>query len=249
MTDCDVLIDTTDCGILSVPIEPMHLREASYDDAIAAMCIRLDEKFKYLDDYVLDGRPLVIGLAGHAGCGKDSAIVNLLKADHIFARTAFADKIREIGKIFGFTHHQMTDRTLKEKVDEYWGISPRKFMQLVGSEMFRHHLCPDVWIKALFRTLERDYGNKKVVFITDVRFPNEAEAIQNEGGIVIRITRPSLEISSEVLHHESERYINELNVDYEVLNDCSSAEAWADKFENDTLKRALVLMSAELKDD
>ena len=238
-----------DCDVLSVPIEPVHLRAASYDDSIISGCIQLSEKFKYLDDYVLDGRPLVIGLAGHAGCGKDSAIVNLLKADHIFARTAFADKIRDIGNIFGFTHHQMTDRTLKEKVDEYWGISPRKFMQLVGSEMFRHHLCPDVWIKALFRTLERDYGNKKVVFITDVRFPNEAKAIQDEGGIVIRITRPSLKISSEVLHHESERYVDELNVDYEDLNDCASAEAWADKFENNTLKKALKSHAAALKCD
>lgn len=212
-------------------------------------CDDLDEKFKYLDDYALDGHPLVIGLAGHAGCGKDSAIVNLLKEDRIFARTAFADKIRDIGNIFGFTRHQMTDRTLKEEVDKYWGISPRKFMQLVGSEMFRHHLSADVWIKALFRTLERDYGNKKVVFITDVRFPNEAKAIQDKGGIVIRITRPSLKISPEVLQHESERYINELNVDYEEFNDCASAEEWADKFENNTLKQALNAHAAALNHD
>lgn len=200
---------------------------------------RLAEKFKYLDDYVHNGHPLVIGLAGHAGCGKDSAIVNLLKVDRIFARTAFADKIRDIGNIFGFTHHQMTDRTLKEKVDEYWGISPRKFMQLVGSEMFRHHLCADVWIKALFRTLERDYGNKKVVFITDVRFPNEADAIHKHGGVVVRITRPSLQTKDALYNHESESYIDELTVDYDEVNDFGTAQDWAEWFECTFLPKVL----------
>ena len=50
----------------------------------------------------------------------------------------------------------------------------------------------DIWVKALFNG--EDYREiskykKTVIFIPDVRFPNEVEAIQKRGGYIIRLTR------------------------------------------------------------
>ena len=114
-------------------------------------------------DSVRNGKPLVVGVCGNMGTGKNAAVEfftklvpsltsSVFNRDGVFTETdtirsvelAFADPIREIGKLFGFTMKQMTDRTLKETVDPRWGVSPRTFMQKVGTEMFRDNLCQDV---------------------------------------------------------------------------------------------------------
>ena len=97
---------------------------------------------------------LIIGLTGHAKSGKDTlagalwtyaALGKQFKGGRTeWHKLAFADGIRKIGKIFGFTEEQMTNQELKETfVHPVWNITPRVFMQRVGSEMFRNHLDKD----------------------------------------------------------------------------------------------------------
>ena len=68
------------------------------------------------------------------------------------------------------------------------GIKPkltaRLFMQLIGTNVGRI-IHPDVWVLGTFRTWQQ---HSNWIF-TDVRFPNELQAIRDRGGIIIRITR------------------------------------------------------------
>lgn len=90
-------------------------------------------------------------------------------------------------------------------------LTPRKLLQLLGTEAGREIIHPNIWVNALFA----DYPNKDTYIldnpdlalfgskvksveleikkpnwiITDVRFPNEAQAIKDRGGIVIRVNR------------------------------------------------------------
>lgn len=85
----------------------------------------------------------------------------------------------------------------------------RRLLQALGVAM-RTHVGPDVWVDAVMRqydalsvphaTLSGFETIPKVV-ITDVRFPNEAQAIRERGGQVWRIVRPGF---GPVNGHESE---------------------------------------------
>ena len=78
-------------------------------------------------------------------------------------------------------------------------LTPRKLLQLVGTEGGRELLHPNLWINALLKdytpyTQEYIGHGDHVVnevnwIVTDVRFPNEAKAIQDRDGILIRVNR------------------------------------------------------------
>ncbi len=67
-------------------------------------------------------------------------------------------------------------------------LTPRKLLQLLGTEAGRQIIHPNIWVNALFS----DYETDSKWIVTDVRFLNEAQAIKDKGGIMIRINRPQL---------------------------------------------------------
>ena len=79
-------------------------------------------------------------------------------------------------------------------------LTPRKLLQLIGTEAGRQIIHPNIWVSALFADYKKIAynwdcdGNTTVEgypnwIITDVRFTNEAQAIKDRGGILIRINR------------------------------------------------------------
>ncbi len=78
---------------------------------------------------------------------------------------------------------------------EFVAMTPRLMLQLLGTECGRQIIHPNIWVNALFADYEVNKSewlseiNSKWI-ITDVRFPNEAQAIKDKGGIVIRVERP-----------------------------------------------------------
>jgi hypothetical protein len=121
-------------------------------------------------------------------------------------------------------------------------INPRLLLQLLGTECGRQILHPNIWVNALFA----DYKNKEEIglydggyldgqeayrvdksnwIITDVRFPNEAKAIKDRGGIVIRVDRLKSELSLfNASQHESETALDDYEFDYVIDNDGSIEE-------------------------
>ena len=192
------------------------------------------------------GKIPVVGLCGRAGSGKDSAlgyfVTKSTPEEHMMneffcgsmfcVHTAFAEALKDVAKIFGFTKAQLTDRKLKEEEDPFWGISPRHFLQMAGTEMFRKVWREDVWVKVLEKkveTLRETTDKPSIIFVTDVRFPNEAEAIKKMGGIVLRVERPDNPLAIDA-SHDSERFVNDIDVTAVVKNDCRSATEWSWKF-------------------
>jgi hypothetical protein len=73
-------------------------------------------------------------------------------------------------------------------------LTPRKLLQLLGTEAGRQIIHPNIWVNALFADFENNKSDwlsatNSNWIITDVRFPNEAKAIKDKGGIVIRVNR------------------------------------------------------------
>jgi len=109
-------------------------------------------------------------------------------------------------------------------------ISVREFLQKLGTDAIRDGLHTNAWVNALMSDYKKDLSecgtSKKgtVVkcskypnwIITDTRFPNEAQAIKDKGGLVIRVDRPGVKPIND---HPSEIGLDDWKFDYVINND------------------------------
>jgi hypothetical protein len=65
-------------------------------------------------------------------------------------------------------------------------MTNREVLQIVGTDIFRTMFFDEVWAEAPFN---KTYSGVDVVILTDCRFPNEVDAVEDNGGIIIRLTR------------------------------------------------------------
>lgn len=155
----------------------------------------------------------IIGIAGKARSGKDT-IANYLWHQYGFTRTAFADPIKlAAAHMFGLSREQTWDDSLKEQVIPYWGMSPRRMFQLLGTEASKPVFGDDIWVKRLQLTLSGLRGDDFV--IPDVRHELEAEMIRKEGGIILHLYRDN---AQAVAAHSSEVGIAVHPDDYQMEN-------------------------------
>jgi len=111
-------------------------------------------------------------------------------------------------------------------------MSVREFLQKLGTDAVRNGLHENAWVNALFA----DYRGPKMSeynpsnwIITDMRFPNEMEAVAERKGITIRVVRSfnhkmgSKETGTLDLTplHPSETALDDAKFDYEIINDGS----------------------------
>jgi len=100
-------------------------------------------------------------------------------------------------------------------------MTVRDFLQKLGTDGLRNGLHDNVWVNALMADYKRiEYGDDEQGqypnwIITDCRFPNEAIAIKNAGGIMIRVDRPGVE---PINNHPSEIGLDGWNFDYKIGN-------------------------------
>lgn len=135
---------------------------------------------------------MLIGISGKKMVGKDT-VGDHLVANHGFVKVAYADTLKDaVCAVFGWDQRHVNGE-LKEVVDPYWNMTPRHVLQYVGTELFRSWI-PDIWVRAAMRRImnARELGGWQRVVITDVRFPNEANVILEQGGLVWKVHRPGL---------------------------------------------------------
>jgi hypothetical protein len=126
----------------------------------------------------------LIGIAGAKRSGKNTLSAGLSHALGL-PEESFAGPLREfVARITGMTPHELE---FNKELPLEWldGITPRAMMQTVGTEWGRQMVHPELWVRSLFARIP-----PQGAIISDVRFPNEAEAILARGGIVFRLLRP-----------------------------------------------------------
>ena len=76
-------------------------------------------------------------------------------------------------------------------------MTAREFMQFFGTDVMRKMYEP-IWVSSCIKKIQQEQS--ELAIIADVRFPNEAKAIEEAGGTLIRLTRQTIEDnhSSEV---------------------------------------------------
>lgn len=158
----------------------------------------------------------IVGLTGFIGSGKDTAAEYLIQ-NYGFKPVKFADGLKDMMRAIGITTEELEDRKLKEQPHPLLcGRTPRYAMQKLGTEWGRDLIADNIWTN-LWATRCAD---KRLVVTADMRFFNEAAAIEANKGIMIRIRRPATDPAPETWPtlHASEKDIPHLPVHYEVDN-------------------------------
>lgn len=148
------------------------------------------------------------------GCTRDEL------EDRVFKESELG-KEWERGVIY--TSADMNTTLIVDSMDEVWKyrtsgkpyfahafkpLTPRLLLQLLGTECGRRIIHPNIWVNALMADYKGELKQMEgsgpfsrpamhTEFpnwcITDVRFPNEAKAIEEKSGLVIRVERSACE--------------------------------------------------------
>lgn len=182
----------------------------------------------------------LIAITGKRGHGKTTAALVLERAG--YRHINFADGVKEVVElVYGIPMEVLQHAVLKETMlDGYPNATPREVMQQVGTDMFRAYR-DDTWVE-MFKRRSGDYSH---VVCSDLRFPNEADAVRALGGTIIKVVDPrkvrpaptaaqallakivpawlarriKLDLGDAAAAHASETSIDLIEADIEVDND------------------------------
>lgn len=161
--------------------------ERAFASKLRLPMYRVDADREYLE------RELIVGVAGVARAGKDTLAEGLVK-EHQFERRSLADPLKgilyELNPLVDYDVDYDVPIRVQHLVDaEGWEGAKstpeiRSLLQRLGTEGGRKHIADDIWSRTLF---EKPHAARLV--IPDIRFPNEAKAVQDRGGVIIRVER------------------------------------------------------------
>ena len=170
---------------------------------------------------------VLVGIMGIKGSGKTTCALHLV-AQHKFVEKSFAECLKKACQnLFLLSDEQVFGTQLqKEMPDDRWfGCTPRKMLQFVGTELLRDNLdkiMPGLG-KNIFTHHFKLWYEQEIklnpdlcIVISDVRFQNEIEFIQSLGGTVIKIDRPELDLSD--MHQSEIELQNITTYDIQIVN-------------------------------
>lgn len=148
---------------------------------------------------------------------------------------------RTFNSEYDLIDNKLFDESIGDFQEKY---TVRQLLQEIGTETMRNVIHPNIWVNALFadykfegckndgESCDTPNGNcdsNKCYSnwcITDMRFPNELQAIKDRGGISIRVNRitgnPLIDNGVHALtdwQHPSETALDSARFDYTVIND------------------------------
>lgn len=189
---------------------------------------------------------LIVGVAGKKRHGKDT-IANHLSSQYGFVKIAFADPLKQIiGKqLLYLTDEQMEEGPKKEEVDPRWGKTPRRLLQVIGTDMFRKVLDDQFWVRrCMYRVAEiwaKDPAAR--IAISDIRFPNELAAVKKVG-YALKVERTDVPTEDT---HDSEMALNLVpDEEYFKVIRARTGEIDLIKWETDTVMEKILLEQTQV---
>lgn len=147
----------------------------------------------------------LIGVTGFARSGKDTFYERsktlLEKSGKKACRFAFADALKNECDDFLKEHTGISAFTSEPKEKEMI----RPFLVTYGTDI-RRKLDQNCWIKKIQQEIINKLDEGYFVFVTDVRFKNEAEWIKMNGGFVVNVNREGIGPANHHEHQQSHFY-------------------------------------------
>lgn len=139
----------------------------------------------------------IIGITGFIGSGKDTAAEYFVEQLN-YRQDSYAASVKDVCAImFDWPRHLLEGDTIESRQwrnepDQWWShnigipdFTPRKAMQIIGTDLVRNHFHKNLWMLTVQRRFEATGGN---TIISDARFVNEIQFIQNLGGKILHIS-------------------------------------------------------------
>ena len=184
---------------------------------------------------------MILGLAGYASVGKDEVAKIIQELQTGWQVKKFSGVLKKVASLLtGIPQDKFEDQEFKQSylgsewslpvetpLDAVFGdvqfmqmMSVREFLQKLGTDAIRDGLHPNAWVNAAmvgYYTIHHAHNGIEFNnwIFTDCRFPNEAQAIKDRGGVIIRIDRPGV---GPVNDHPSETALDDWDFDYKILN-------------------------------
>lgn len=148
----------------------------------------------------------IIGLCGLIGSGKGT-VADYLETQG-YKKINFADAVKDgMAAIFDYPRDMLEGSTFESREwrdipDPFWSnnmnteITPRRIMQIFGTECMRDGFHSDVWTDIVRRKIEAAGHDKWV--IGDIRFYNERDAVRAMNGEIWRIQKGDMPYWSEI---------------------------------------------------
>ena len=114
----------------------------------------------------------------------------------------------------------------------------RDIMQVLGTDLLRQGFNNNIHVAATLGSIKE---NEKVI-ITDMRFPNELEAVKKHNGITIRINRGLVERTGKMIQgpeHISETALDDAKFDYVIENN-GTIEELIEQVKNILIKEKII---------
>lgn len=179
--------------------------------------------------YIKNYNMTIIGLCGNKRAGKDTFADHLMTLHEGIQKYSFAGPLKEACRIIFCLNDEQIDGSLKETLDERWGLSPRQMFQTFGTDLVRNQyskLVPGTKLEEVgaafwvyrFQVWYKQWKKEnpdKILIITDIRFPDELKVVKEMGGTIIKINRPSFKLKDS---HISEKNIDNMIGDYNLTN-------------------------------
>lgn len=223
-------------------------------------CVNEDEAFSALNK-IKNKESILFAMSGKMGSGKDTIgdkISNHIDyKDYVLISTSYATPLREeimnVTELIKFMSHSKIEEKYNVSIDKVKKLyalldgdsvydrtsNARRAIQYWGTDVRRKQNY-NYWANKIVDFTIKTINNNKSVYITDVRFPNEAESVIDLGGKVIRLDVPSVVSSARILNrdgvlptyeeltHSSETSLDDFEFD-KVFDGCESPESIVNK--------------------
>lgn len=196
---------------------------------------------------------VILGICGFQGAGKDT-FANYLVSNHKFVKFSFAGATKDIlSVLFGWDRallegDTIESRKFRETIDPWWSdklgitdLTPRKTLQLIGTNLFRNCFNSEIWVKVVEKKIltQLELNPNANIIISDCRFPNEIKMLKNLGCKIISVQRNLPEWfdkyksgvdceEAKTLHESEKSWIRE-QFDYVISNDAETKELFESK--------------------
>jgi len=200
--------------------------------------------------------------------GKLKEIVALLTGCTVEDLESQEFKMKELGpewqkvtryKTYDELTHNQKERVIGTPADKYlvpeeWIPDYRWLLQTIGTDALRNVVHENIWVNALMADYSKNIWDPTLNdfiepnwFITDMRFPNEMDAVKAKGGITIRVNRPYSTTGgngipatfSQTQFHPSETALDDHKFDYVIDNDGSLSDL-VDKVKDILIKEKII---------
>jgi hypothetical protein len=162
----------------------------------------------------------VIAFTGKKRSGKTSLVNAFMEfvreQGHSAVKVGFKQALLEKIKTDFPDYLKAEAELLAMDIDKLLEEKPRTIRQLLqnyGTDLHRKD-DPNYWVKKWTYFIQR--YDTDFIFVDDLRFMNEAAAVKNLGGVVIRIIRPSI---GDEDTHQSETEMDLIPADFEITEE------------------------------